>query len=111
MMVNTAGVDQAKIHAGAFVRLADRWIYVFMAGLFVVTALAGFIPTSIRLLDAVEAGRRPPPPLVLHFHAALMGTWLLLFLAQAMLMRQGAARNTKDSGSSLSSLRQLWWWP
>ena len=54
-------------------RLADRWIYVFMAGLFVATALTGFIPASIRHFAAVEAGQRPAPSPVLHVHAVLMG--------------------------------------
>lgn len=31
--IRTAGFDQAGMHAGAFARLSDRWIYVFMAGL------------------------------------------------------------------------------
>jgi hypothetical protein len=58
---------------GAFARSADRWIYVFMAGLFVLTALAGFVPDSIHLLTEVRAGQRPPLPAVVHIHAALTG--------------------------------------
>jgi len=71
--------------AGRVAQFVDRWIYVFLALLFVVTALAGFIPTSLSKIAAVEAGLRPPFPAVLHVHAVLMGTWLLLLLAQAML--------------------------
>jgi hypothetical protein len=37
----------------------------------------------------VEAGKRPPFPPVLHVHAVLMGSWLLLLLAQATLMATG----------------------
>lgn len=81
-----------------FARFADRWIYVFMAGLFVVTALAGFIPSSIRLFAAVEAGQRPAPPAVLHVHAVLMGSWLLLLLAQATLMAAGRSAHHKKLG-------------
>ena len=98
MMANTADFDRANVHAGALARLADRWIYVVMAGLFLVTALAGFIPTSIRLLDAVEAGRRPPPTLTLHFHVVLMGAWLLLFLVQTTLMAKGRRAHHKTLG-------------
>ncbi len=72
--------------AAAFI---DKWIYVFMAGLFVVTALVGFVPTSIGKVMAVSAGARAPFPLILHVHAALMGSWLLLLLAQSVLMATG----------------------
>jgi hypothetical protein len=81
--VDVAGLAPAT---GAFARIADRWIYVFMAGLFVLTALAGFVPDSIQLLTEVRAGQRPPLPAVVHIHAALMGTWLLLLLAQTTLV-------------------------
>ena len=72
MVANTAEVVGARPDAGAFARFADRWIYVFMAGLFVVTALAGFVPRSLIKLAAVEAGQRPPFPPILHVHAVLM---------------------------------------
>lgn len=70
-------------------QVIDRWIYVFMAALFVVTALTGFIPTSIEKVAAVQAGQRPPFPPVLHVHAVLMGAWLLLLLTQATLQATG----------------------
>ena len=37
----------------------------------------------------VQAGARPPFPLVLHMHAVLMGSFLLLLLAQTWLMATG----------------------
>lgn len=98
MIVDTAGDDRAATHAGAFPRFVDRWIYVGMAGLFVATALAGFLPTSMRLLAAVEAGQRPPPPPILHVHAVVMGSWLLLFLAQTTLMATGRSARHKRLG-------------
>ncbi len=67
-------------------RGADRWIFTSTAALFVVIALAGFVPSSIGKVAAVQAGQRPPFPPVLHVHAALMGMWLLLLLAQAGLV-------------------------
>jgi hypothetical protein len=67
----------------------DRWIFVFMAGLFLVTTLVGFIPDSIEKLAVIRAGQRPPFPPVLHLHAVLMGAWLLLLLAQTSLMATG----------------------
>jgi hypothetical protein len=67
----------------------DRWIFVFMAAWFIAITLTGFIPDSLAKIAAVEAGERPPFPLLLHMHAVLMGTFLLLLLAQTMLMATG----------------------
>lgn len=67
----------------------DRWIYVFTAASFVVLVLAGFIPSSLAKIAAVEAGQRAPFPLVLHLHALLMGAFLLLLLAQTVLVAKG----------------------
>ena len=71
------------------VALIDRWIFVFMAGMLVAVTLVGFIPDSAMKIGLVEAGKRPPFPLVLHLHAVAMGSWLLLLLAQASLMATG----------------------
>lgn len=67
----------------------DRWIYVFTAASFIVITLTGFIPDSVKKIAAVQAGERPPFPLVLHMHAVLMGTFLMLLLAQTILMGTG----------------------
>lgn len=67
----------------------DRWIYVFTAASFIVIVLAGFIPSSLGKIAAVQAGERPPFPLVLHLHAVLMGSFLLLLLAQTTLVATG----------------------
>ena len=67
----------------------DRWIYVFTAVSFVIITLIGFIPDSLGKIAAVQAGERPAFPLVLHMHAALMGTFLLLLLTQTALMATG----------------------
>lgn len=67
----------------------DRWIYVLMAALLIVTVLVGFVPTSIDKIAAVEAGGRPPFPIALHIHAVLMGSWMLLLLTQTTLMATG----------------------
>ena len=67
----------------------DRWIYVFTAASFVAIVLAGFIPDSLMKIEAVRAGQRPPFPLVLHLHALLMGSFLLLLLAQTTLAAVG----------------------
>lgn len=67
----------------------DRWIFVFMAAWFILIVLAGFIPDSLMKIGMVQAGERPPFPLVLHFHAVLMGSFLLLLFAQTWLMATG----------------------
>lgn len=67
----------------------DRWIYVFMAALFNVIVLTGFVPDSLRRIASVKAGQRPPFPLVAHVHAVLMGSFLLLLLAQTALVATG----------------------
>ena len=67
----------------------DRWIFVFMAAWFIAIVLAGFIPDSLQKIDAVQTGQRPPFPIVLHMHAVLMGSFLLLLLAQSVLMATG----------------------
>jgi hypothetical protein len=67
----------------------DRWIFVFMAVWFIVIVLTGFIPDSLMKLEMVRTGQRPPFPLILHAHAVLMGSFLLLLLAQTWLMATG----------------------
>jgi hypothetical protein len=67
----------------------DRWIYVFMAAWFIAIVLVGFIPDAMGKVAAVKAGQRPPFPLVLHMHAVVMGSFLLLLLAQTWLMATG----------------------
>ena len=76
----------------------DRWIFVFMAAWFIAIALAGFIPDSLMKIEAVQAGERPPFPLVLHMHAVLMGSFLLLLLAQAWLMATGKSAQHMQLG-------------
>jgi hypothetical protein len=67
----------------------DRWIYVFTAASFIVITLVGFIPDALMKVAMVQAGQRPPFPLVMHLHAVLMGSFLTLLLAQTWLMATG----------------------
>ncbi len=69
--------------------LIDRWMFVFMAVWCIAITLTGFIPDSLVKIAAVEAGQRPPFPLVLHAHAVLMGSFLLLLLLQTLLVATG----------------------
>lgn len=83
---------------GAFTVFADRWIYAGVAGLYFAFVLIGFIPDSIDMLAAVEAGERPVLPPVLHFHALMMGAWMSLLLAQSILMATGNKRHHMKLG-------------
>ena len=76
----------------------DRWIYVFTAASFILVTLLGFIPDSLMKIAMVKAGLRPPFPLVLHFHAVLMGSFLLLLLAQTVMMATGRCELHKRVG-------------
>lgn len=67
----------------------DRWIYVFTAASFIAIVLAGFIPSSLEKIAAVQAGQRPPFPVVMHMHAVLMGSFLILLLAQTTMVATG----------------------
>ena len=64
----------------------DRWIYVFTAALFITITLVGFIPDSATKIEMIRAGQRPPFPAILHVHAVVMGSYLLLLLLQTYLM-------------------------
>jgi lysylphosphatidylglycerol synthetase-like protein (DUF2156 family) len=65
-------------------KVIDRWIYVFTATSFIVIVLTGFVPDSIARI--ARAGTLAPFLLALHFHAVLMGSFLLLLLGQTVLV-------------------------
>lgn len=67
----------------------DRWIFVAMAAWFILIVLVGFIPDSMMKIGMIKAGMRPPFPLVLHMHAVLMGSFLLLLLTQTIMVATG----------------------
>jgi hypothetical protein len=72
----------------------DRNFYAFMAMLFAATAIAGFTPNSIAILSATKTN----PPLLIHFHAAAMSSWLLLLAAQATLVASNKTHIHKRLG-------------
>jgi hypothetical protein len=80
--ISTQLIDRSEYSASdtPLVRMIDRWIYVIMAALFIAIVLVGFIPDSLGKIAAVGAGQRPPFPLIMHVHAVLMGSFLLLVL-------------------------------
>ncbi len=76
-------------HAAPLAHLLDRWIFVITAALFIAIVLTGFVPASLAKIAAVEAGERPPFPVEMHLHAALMGSFLLLLFVQSFLVATG----------------------
>lgn len=72
--------------------LDDRRLFPLVAGLYLIIALLGFVPSSVQKLAEVAAGQRPPFLPVLHVHAAAMAGWLLLLLAQAGAAAAGRRR-------------------
>jgi hypothetical protein len=84
-----------------FVAAVDRWIYVFMASWFLVVTLVGFVPDSIGLVRATRSGERPPLPAILHVHAVLMGSLLILLLLQTVLIATGKAARHQRLGRAI----------
>jgi hypothetical protein len=76
----------------------DRWIFVFMAAWFIAIILIGFIPDAVMKVNMVRAGLRPPFPLIMHVHAVLMGSFLLLLLAQTVMMATGRSELHRQVG-------------
>src|SRR5205085_3381891 len=76
----------------------DRWIFVGMAVWFIAIVVVGFVPDSMMKVALVKAGVRPPFPLVLHLHAVLMGSFLLLLLAQTVMVATGRCALHKQVG-------------
>lgn len=76
----------SNIHSKVSSYVSGRWFYVGMASLFLLTAIAGFLPTSLAKIAAVQSGERPPLPSILHVHAIAMGAWLALLLVQTVLV-------------------------
>jgi len=76
----------------------DRWVFVAMAALLFVTVLVGFIPSSIGKVAAVEAGQRAPFLPILHVHAVLMGSWILLLMVQTSLIASNNSAMHKKLG-------------
>ena len=86
--------------AGA--RSDAKWFYVWMAGIFVLIAFGGFIPTYWARLAAGTFKGAP----ILHIHGMLFFAWTLLFLAQTTLVATGRTprhRNWGLAGISLAT--------
>jgi len=91
--MSTSAISVSQSASAA--RESGRLIYVGMAVLFIAVAVTGFAPRSL----AIVTGQMPVPPLIVHFHAATMSSWLALFLAQTLLMRSGRAAVHQSLGA------------
>jgi hypothetical protein len=91
----------------SFARFADRWIWVFMAALFIAAVLIGFVPDSIVQVRAIQAHTRPPFRWFLHIHAVVMGSWMLVLLLQTVLMATGRRHGHAALGVASLALAPL----
>ena len=82
-------VPPDRLSGASRTNVIDRWIYVFTAASLIAVVFMGFIPDSVAKVAAVAAGQRVPFPPILHVHAILMGSFLLLLLAQTVLAATG----------------------
>lgn len=78
--------------------------FVVTAAIYILVTLVGFIPDSIMKMALVEAGARAPFPPLLHVHAVLMGSFLILLLAQTMMVATGRQAMHERMGRVLAVL-------
>lgn len=82
------------------VRRDARWFYVWMAGICVLIAFGGFIPTYWAKLATGTFKGAP----ILHIHGMLFFAWTLFFLAQTSLVATGHTPNHRNWGMAGISL-------
>jgi hypothetical protein len=90
MSTEAASIEQS-VAAG---RKTSDGIYLFMGIFFLGVVLLGFLPNTIATLTGQVPLRRP----IVHLHAVTMGSWLLLFLAQTILMASEKRRLHQQLG-------------
>lgn len=71
-----------------------QWFYVWMAGICVLIAFGGFIPTYWAKLAAGTFKGAP----IIHIHGMLFFAWTLFFLAQTTLVATGRTPNHRNWG-------------
>ena len=82
-----------QVAAGAWSAISDRRIYVVWIAIVWAAILAGFGLDFARYL-----GETPPPPFLLHVHAAVFVLWLALVTLQILLIETGNLRLHKQLG-------------
>jgi hypothetical protein len=89
--MQAAEIAPARVPGVASARMKARGIsfeghfHAGMAWLFVIVAVTGFAPRSF----AIVTGKMAIPPLVVHLHAAVMASWVVLLAIQATLSLTG----------------------
>jgi hypothetical protein len=76
-----AEIDSLKTDNRLTARAAGRWFFVGMALVMIATTIAGFLPAIIE-----PATRRAPLTLLAGAHGIVTFMWLLLYLAQSLLI-------------------------
>lgn len=89
MVSTTLGVDGISPAL-----LVTRWFYVWMAGVCVLIAFGGFVPTYWSRLATGTFGGAP----ILHIHGALFFAWTLFFLLQTTFVALGRTRDHRAWG-------------
>jgi hypothetical protein len=82
-----------RVAAAAWSPASDRKIYVVWIGVVWAAILAGFGMDIARY-----QGEAPPPPLILHVHAAVFVLWLGLVTLQILWVEMGSLRRHKQFG-------------
>ena len=97
------GIDAmatGSVRSADSMRRDAKWFYVWMAGIFVLIAFGGFIPTYWTKLAAGTFKGMP----ILHIHGMLFFAWTLFFLAQTTLVATGHTPNHRNWGMAGISL-------
>ena len=79
-----AEIYSTKTDDELIVRSAGRWFFVGMALVMIATSIDGFLPAIIQ-----PATRRAPLTLLAEVHGTVFFIWLLLYLAQSLLIANG----------------------
>ena len=82
-----------QVAAAAWSPASDRKIYVVWIGVVWAAILTGFCLDFVRYL-----GETPPPPFILHVHAAVFVLWLGLVTLQILWVEMGNLRRHKQLG-------------
>ena len=88
-----AAITVASV-APAASQAPTRWFYVGMAGVCVLIAFGGFVPTYWARVATGTFGGAP----ILHIHGALFFTWTLFFFVQTLLIARGRTLDHRSWG-------------
>jgi hypothetical protein len=92
MVASTADIAHSRAHKNRF--------YIWMAGIFLLIAFGGFIPTYWARLATGSFSGAP----IHHVHATLFFTWTLFFFIQAVLVAAGRIADHRAWGMAGISL-------